>query len=83
VRDHAPASPRRISPRLRPLYRGAEARGKPGSGLGLAIVRQVVAQQGGTVAAEAAPGGGTLMRMRLPGTERADQREDAPAGARA
>ena len=51
------------------FYRGAEARGRPGSGLGLAIVRQVIAQHGGTVTAERAPGGGTLMRVTLPGVE--------------
>ncbi len=51
------------------FYRGAEARGRPGSGLGLAIVRQVVGQHGGRVVAEAAPGGGTLMRLRMPGAE--------------
>jgi len=55
------------------FYRGAEARGRPGSGLGLAIVRQVVIQHGGTVAAERAPGGGTLMRVRLPGAEPLEQ----------
>jgi two-component system, OmpR family, sensor histidine kinase MprB len=51
------------------FYRGAEARGRSGSGLGLAIVRQVVEQHGGTVTAEPAHGGGTLMRVRLPGAE--------------
>ncbi len=51
------------------FYRGAEARGRPGSGLGLAIVRQVAVQHGGSVAAEPAPGGGTLMRLSLPGAE--------------
>jgi two-component system, OmpR family, sensor histidine kinase MprB len=51
------------------FYRGAEARGRPGAGLGLAIVRQVVDQHGGRVAAEAAAGGGTLMRLLLPGAE--------------
>jgi two-component system, OmpR family, sensor histidine kinase MprB len=51
------------------FYRGAEARGRPGSGLGLAIVRQVAAQQGGSIIAEPAPGGGTLMRLRLPGAQ--------------
>jgi two-component system sensor histidine kinase MprB len=51
------------------FYRGAEARGRPGSGLGLAIVRQVVAQHGGIVTAERAPGGGALMRVTLPGVE--------------
>jgi two-component system sensor histidine kinase MprB len=55
------------------FYRGAEARGRPGSGLGLAIVRQVVAQHGGTVTAERPPGGGTLMRVKLPGAEPFDQ----------
>jgi two-component system sensor histidine kinase MprB len=75
VRDHGPG----ISQQDRPhvfdrFYRGAEARGRPGSGLGLAIVRQVAVQQGGSVAAEAAPGGGTLMRLRLPGAEAAGER---------
>lgn len=78
VRDHGPG----ISEQDRPhvfdrFYRGAEARGRPGSGLGLAIVRQVAVQLGGSVAAEGAPGGGTLMRLRLPGTEGAGER---PAG---
>ena len=39
----------------------------PGSGLGLAIVQQVAEMHGGTVVAEEAPGGGTLMRLRLDG----------------
>ena len=60
VRDHGPGiAAERPAPHLRPLLprrRGARA---AGSGLGLAIVRQVVEQHGGTVAAEAAPGGGT------------------------
>jgi two-component system sensor histidine kinase MprB len=51
------------------FYRGAEARGRPGSGLGLAIVRQVADQLGGTVSAEPAPGGGTIMRLTLPSAE--------------
>jgi two-component system, OmpR family, sensor histidine kinase MprB len=51
------------------FYRGAESRGRPGSGLGLAIVRQVVEQHGGTISAEGAPGGGTVIRMRLPSAE--------------
>jgi len=40
-------------------------------------VRQVVEQHGGTVAATAAPGGGTAMRVRLPRTETV---LDVPAG---
>ncbi len=64
------------------FYRGAEARGRPGSGLGLAIVRQVVAQHGGTVTAGRAPGGGTLMRITLPGVEPMD-RDGAREGSAA
>jgi two-component system sensor histidine kinase MprB len=48
------------------FYRAPSARGLPGSGLGLAIVRQVAESHGGTVTAEPADGGGTLMRLRLP-----------------
>jgi two-component system sensor histidine kinase MprB len=67
VRDHGPG----IADADRPhvfdrFYRGAEARGRPGSGLGLAIVRQVVEAHEGSITAEAAPGGGTVMRMRMP-----------------
>ncbi len=32
-------------------------------------MRQVAAQLGGAISAEPAPGGGTLMRLRLPGLE--------------
>jgi len=70
VRDHGPGISAEDLPYVFDrFYRGAEARGRPGSGLGLAIVRQVVGQQGGSVTAEPAPGGGTLMRLRLPGAE--------------
>ena len=48
------------------FYRATSARGMPGSGLGLAIVRQVAEAHGGTIDFEPAPGGGTLMRLRLP-----------------
>ncbi|HTU80399.1 MAG TPA: HAMP domain-containing sensor histidine kinase [Solirubrobacteraceae bacterium] len=70
VRDHGPGISAADLPHVFDrFYRGAEARGRPGSGLGLAIVRQVAVQQGGSVGAEPAPGGGTLMRLRLPGAE--------------
>ena len=39
----------------------------PGSGLGLSIVSQVAMRHSGTVEAAYAPGGGTLMTLRLPG----------------
>jgi signal transduction histidine kinase len=39
----------------------------PGSGLGLAIVQELVALYGGSVALEAADGGGLRVAMDLPG----------------
>ncbi len=83
VRDHGPGIPAEDLPHVFDrFYRGADARVRPGSGLGLAIVRQVVAQHRGTVAAEQAPGGGTLMRVRIPGAEtleQVDAGEETPA----
>jgi len=67
VRDHGPG----IDPDDQPhvfdrFYRSLSARAVPGSGLGLAVVQEVARGHGGTVEAERAPGGGTLMRLRLP-----------------
>lgn len=66
VRDHGPG----IDPEDLPFvfdrfYRAPSARGVPGSGLGLAIVRQVAEAHGGTVTADPAEGGGTMLRLRL------------------
>jgi two-component system, OmpR family, sensor histidine kinase MprB len=81
VRDHGPGIPAADLPHLFDrFYRGAEARGRPGSGLGLAIVRQVAGQHGGSVTAAPAAGGGTLMRLWLPGAETAEpEPEDSPS----
>lgn len=43
-------------------YRASTSDGVEGTGLGLAVVREIVEQHGGTVAAEANPGGGTVFR---------------------
>jgi two-component system sensor histidine kinase MprB len=68
VRDHGPGIAEEDLPFVFDrFYRASSARGLPGSGLGLAIVRQVAEQHGGTVVAERAEGGGTLMRFRLNG----------------
>jgi two-component system, OmpR family, sensor kinase len=48
------------------VARHEPARKESGSGLGLAIVSELVAAMGGTVAAEAAPGGGARFVVRLP-----------------
>jgi two-component system, OmpR family, sensor histidine kinase MprB len=82
VRDHGPGIAAADLPHVFDrFYRGAEARGRPGSGLGLAIVRQVVDQQGGRVDAERAPGGGTLMRLRLARAEPVAPEPDSPEEA--
>jgi two-component system sensor histidine kinase MprB len=67
VRDHGPGiDPADLPHVFDRFYRGASARALPGSGLGLAIVRQVIDLHRGEVAVEAAAGGGTLARLRLP-----------------
>jgi signal transduction histidine kinase len=51
-------------------YRGREAVGiAPGLGLGLSIAAHVVALHGGTLAAQPADGGGTVMVVRLPAAQ--------------
>lgn len=69
VRDHGPGIPAADLPHVfERFWRSPSARSLPGSGLGLSIVARVVAECGGTVALEPAPGGGTLARVHLPGT---------------
>jgi len=69
VRDHGPGIDEEDLPYVFDrFYRARSARGLPGSGLGLAIVRQVAQAHGGTVVAERADGGGTIMRLRLNGS---------------
>jgi two-component system sensor histidine kinase MprB len=68
VRDHGPGIADEDLPHVFDrFYRARTARGMPGSGLGLAIVKQVAETHGGSVVAEQAEGGGTLMRLRLNG----------------
>ncbi|MEU8342787.1 HAMP domain-containing sensor histidine kinase [Spirillospora sp. NPDC048832] len=69
VRDHGPGIPAGDLPHVfERFWRSPSARSLPGSGLGLSIVARVVAESGGTVALDPAPGGGTLARVHLPGT---------------
>ncbi|MCW2952134.1 MAG: integral rane sensor signal transduction histidine kinase [Conexibacter sp.] len=86
VRDHGPGiGPEDLPHVFERFYRAPSARGMPGSGLGLAIVRQVAELHGGSVAAEAAPGGGALLRLTLPGdpaeTDFGEQAPIAPDAA--
>jgi two-component system sensor histidine kinase MprB len=66
VRDHGPGIAAEDREHIFDrFYRATSARSLPGSGLGLAIVREVAEAHGGSVVAEAAPGGGALLRLRL------------------
>jgi two-component system, OmpR family, sensor histidine kinase MprB len=67
VRDHGPGiDPADLPHVFERFYRAPSARGMPGSGLGLAIVSQVAEAHGGSVAAGAAAGGGTVVTLHLP-----------------
>lgn len=64
VRDHGPGIAEGDLPFIFDrFYRATSARSMPGSGLGLAIVKQVAEAHGGTISAEPAAGGGTIMRL--------------------
>lgn len=68
VRDHGPGIAEDELPHVfERFWRSPSARSMPGSGLGLSIVARVAGECGGAVRLEAAPGGGTLARLRLPG----------------
>jgi two-component system sensor histidine kinase MprB len=70
VRDHGPGIAAEDREHVFDrFYRAAAARSQPGSGLGLAIVREVAEAHGGSVSAEEAPGGGALLRLRLPASQ--------------
>ncbi len=67
VRDHGPGIADEDLPFIFDrFYRALSSRSAPGSGLGLAVVREIVVCHGGTIAAEPAPNGGTVMRLTLP-----------------
>jgi two-component system sensor histidine kinase MprB len=67
VRDHGPGIAGEDLPFVFDrFFRALSSRSAPGSGLGLAVVREIVVRHGGTIAAEAAPHGGTIMRLTLP-----------------
>jgi signal transduction histidine kinase len=69
VRDHGPGISAEDKPHVFDrFYRATSARGMPGSGLGLAIVRDVATEHGGEVEVDDAPGGGTIVRLKLRST---------------
>ncbi|MEW2396421.1 HAMP domain-containing sensor histidine kinase [Streptomyces sp. NPDC046862] len=58
------------------FWRGQGLTGRTGSGLGLAVVRQLVSDDGGTVALRDAPGGGLCVTLNLRGAPRGSHRTD-------
>jgi two-component system, OmpR family, sensor histidine kinase MprB len=78
VRDHGPGvSDDDLVHIFDRFYRAPAARGRPGSGLGLAIVAQVAREEGGSVIAGHAPGGGAIFRFSLPEIQVTDAPVDA------
>ena len=74
VRDHGPGLPPGDAAQLFDRFwraEGGRERGRDGAGLGLAIVARIVAAHGGTVSAEAAPGGGASFVVELPAAREA------------
>jgi signal transduction histidine kinase len=70
VQDDGPGFPADFLPHAFERFRrpdSGRSRGDGGAGLGLAIVQAIVAAHGGVATAGNRPGGGALIRLRLPG----------------
>jgi two-component system, OmpR family, sensor kinase len=70
VRDDGPGFPAGFLPHAFERFRrpdSGRSRDDGGAGLGLAIVRAIVAAHGGVATAGNRPGGGAVVRLRLPG----------------
>ncbi|MEU7424885.1 HAMP domain-containing sensor histidine kinase [Streptomyces sp. NPDC040750] len=67
IRDHGPGIAAEDLPYVFDrFYRARTARALPGSGLGLAMARQIARAHHADLTAEHAPGGGALLRLRIP-----------------
>ncbi|HEV2779138.1 MAG TPA: HAMP domain-containing sensor histidine kinase [Actinophytocola sp.] len=62
----APVDPDHVAELFEPFRRGVERTAQSGTGLGLSIVKAVVLAHRGEVTAEAVPGGGLTVTVRLP-----------------
>ena len=72
VRDHGPGIDEADLPFIFDrFYRAPSSRSAPGSGLGLAVVREIAHGHGGTITAEPAPDGGTIMCLTFPAADAA------------
>jgi signal transduction histidine kinase len=68
VRDHGPGIPPDELERVfEPFVQSSRTRdGSGGTGLGLTICRKIVTAHGGSIEADNAEGGGTVIHLRLP-----------------
>ena len=86
IDDHGPGvDPEEREAIFQRFHRGrAAASGSvPGTGIGLTMSRQLVTAMGGSIVAEAAPGGGARLTVTLPAAHRSASPVDAEAGASA
>ncbi len=82
VADRGPGIPAEEKPKVLSRFgRGSSSAGKPGSGLGLAIVERIAASLGGTLALGDRPGGGLVVRVRLPLGGRPARPKSAPGSS--
>lgn len=83
VDDHGPGiDPDERETVFQRFHRGrvAASGSVPGTGIGLTMSRQLVTAMGGSIIAEAAPGGGARMAITLPAAHRSATPVDAEAG---
>ncbi len=67
VRDHGPGIPEDEIPLVKKKFYKGSSKAR-GTGIGLAVCDEIVELHGGTLTLENAPGGGTLVTVRLPAT---------------
>ena len=68
IRDFGPGIPLDELPLVKKKFYKGSSKAR-GSGIGLAVCDEIVEMHGGTLTLENAPGGGTLVTVRLPATQ--------------
>ena len=68
IRDFGPGIPEDEIPLVKKKFYKGSSKAR-GTGIGLAVCDEIVEMHGGTLTLENAPGGGTLVTVRLPGAE--------------
>ena len=68
IRDFGPGIPEAELPLVKKKFYKGSSKNR-GTGIGLAVCDEIVDMHGGTLTLENAPGGGTLVTIRLPDTQ--------------